>query len=115
MSCNDEDVYLDNGYTFTASPMQADDATGVLSPVRGITTMTGYFAATSGGAAIASTTVDLTERTSAPGEYFGTLARSLVASALGAYVGQTVYRVIDDGVSARETVPVTVYAVRAGT
>ena len=116
MSCDDQTVYLDNNYTFTAAPVKPSDTTGVLVPVTGLATVQGWFSLTEGGSAIATTTTAMPERTRDKGNYFGTLPQATLTAALSTYLSSntTIYRVVDDGAGNRETVAVALLAVREG-
>lgn len=112
---DDQNVYLDNDYRFFAALTKKDSGNRDV-PDEGLTSVTGYFAATKGGAAIASTPTAMAELALLGGSYAGAIDITILAGQLSAYAdtGVPIFRVIDVDGDARLTTEVLVYAVKAG-
>ncbi len=89
-------VPLDNDHIFSYLGTTPAVATGRDSNAVGVTGLQGWFAASKETAdtALAGTTVTLVARSTTTHEYYGTLARALLNTALTPFLNKVVYEVL---------------------
>ncbi len=104
-------LYLDNDLEVEIALSRKAATTGALEAAAGVTGLSAYLAATPQGAAIhANVTVNLTERSGAPGRYFGLLQGTDLTTQLSSYLNQTVWLVATN--SAKDVEYVKPYTIR---
>lgn len=88
------EISAGNDWEYAIKVTKRDADSGAVVVATGIIGLTGHLATSAAGAALSSSTVNLTERASAPGEYAGTLDTAALATAVsGLADGAALYEV----------------------
>jgi hypothetical protein len=112
MTTTTAEVYLDNDHEFRYRLTRAATTTGATEAAASLGSVTAHFSETDGGAAIATTSTALTERSAKPGSYFGILDKTTLNTALSAYANRKLFEVFVVAGDAETSEPVIVKATR---
>lgn len=104
-------VALSNDHAFKYAITRSNATSGAKEAATGLT-LSGWFSATDGGAALTGTTTSLAELSGKPGTYMGTLGATALTAALTPYVNRTVYEVVSQSGHLLDSVAVLVTPTR---